>query len=196
MWYLFSDLQYGFRSSQSTTDLLTVVSDRITRAFNKSGATQALWHFIYPRLLTWFGMLVFFTNLSLMEFQVRYFTLFLLFSVIDGFKWFWMESLHKNIQLMLEFLKAPVLVLHFCCYTLMTFMTMLSVILLSMLMILLFILRVTRHLICGNNLNWLLNLSLIYEALWTGVRSGLLISMLGRLSWFCLTCLITMVLLI
>ena len=27
-----------------------------------------LWHLIYPRLLTGFGMLVFFTNLSLMEF--------------------------------------------------------------------------------------------------------------------------------
>ena len=30
-----------------------------------------LWHLIYPRLLTGFGMLVFFINLSLMEFQVR-----------------------------------------------------------------------------------------------------------------------------
>ena len=29
-----------------------------------------LWHLIYPRLLTGFGMLVFVTNLSLMEFQV------------------------------------------------------------------------------------------------------------------------------
>ena len=42
-----------------------------------------LWHLIYPRLLTGFGMLVFFTNLSLMEFQVRYLALFLLFSVIE-----------------------------------------------------------------------------------------------------------------
>ena len=58
-----------------------------------------LWHLIYPRLLAGFGMLVFFTNLSLMEFQVRYLVLFLLFSVIDDFEWFWMESLHKNIQL-------------------------------------------------------------------------------------------------
>ena len=47
-----------------------------------------LWHLIYPRLLTGFGMLVFFTNLSLMEFQVRYLALFLLFSVTDGFEWF------------------------------------------------------------------------------------------------------------
>ena len=32
---LFSDFQYGFRSSRSTADLLTVVSDRIARAFNR-----------------------------------------------------------------------------------------------------------------------------------------------------------------
>ena len=34
--------QYGFRSSQSSADLLTVASDRITNAFNRSGATQAI----------------------------------------------------------------------------------------------------------------------------------------------------------
>ena len=39
---LFSDFQYGFRSSRSTADLLTVVSDRIARAFNRSGATPAV----------------------------------------------------------------------------------------------------------------------------------------------------------
>ena len=36
---LFSNFQYGFRSSRSTTGLLTVVSDRIARAFNRSGTT-------------------------------------------------------------------------------------------------------------------------------------------------------------
>ena len=39
---LFSDFQYGFRSSRSTEDLLTIVSDRIARAFNRSGATGAV----------------------------------------------------------------------------------------------------------------------------------------------------------
>ena len=39
---LFSDFEYGFRSSRSTADLLTVVSDRIARAFNRSGATRAV----------------------------------------------------------------------------------------------------------------------------------------------------------
>ena len=38
----FSDFQYRFRSSQSTLDLLTVVSDRIARAFYWSGATRAV----------------------------------------------------------------------------------------------------------------------------------------------------------
>ena len=190
---LFSDFQYGFRSSRSTADLLTVVSNRMLGLLTGLELLE-LWHLIYPRLLTGFGMLVFFTNLSLMEFHVRYSALFLLFSVIDDFEWLWMESLDKNIQLMREFLKAPFLVLHFSYYTLMTFLMRLSVILLSML-ILLSILGVIGLLICGNNLNWLLNLNLIYETRWTGVRSGLLISMLGKLSWFCLTGLITMVLL-
>ena len=62
---------------------------------------------------------------------------------------------------MLEFLKALFLVRHFSCYTLIIFLTMLSVILLSMLMIVLSILSVIQHLICGYNLNWLLNLNLI-----------------------------------
>ena len=39
---LFSDFQYGFRSSRSTADLPTVMSDRIARAFNRSGATRAV----------------------------------------------------------------------------------------------------------------------------------------------------------
>ena len=84
----------------------------------------------------------------------------------------------------LEFFRAPFLVLHFFCYTLITFLIMLSIILLSMFMILLSVLSVIRHLICGSNLNWLLDLNLMYEKLWTGVRSGLLISMLRKLSWF------------
>ena len=106
-----------------------------------------------------------------------------------------MAGVHKNIQLMLEFLKTPFLVLHFSCYTLMTSLMMLSVISLSMLIILLFVVSLIRHLICSNNLNWLLNLNLIYETLWAGARGGLSISMLGKLNWFCLTMLVRLVLL-
>ena len=36
---LFSDFQYGFRSSGSTADLLTVLSDRTAKAFNTFVAT-------------------------------------------------------------------------------------------------------------------------------------------------------------
>ena len=45
--------------------------------------------------------------------------------------WFRMGSLHKNIQLMLEFPKSPFLVLQFSYYTLMAFVMMLSLIMLS-----------------------------------------------------------------
>ena len=62
-------------------------------------------------------------------------------------------------------------------------------------MILLSILSVIRHLICSNNLNWFLSWNLIYETLWTGAESGLLISMPRKLNLFSLTGLITLVLL-
>ena len=138
-------------------------------------------------------MLLFFTNLSLMEFQSRYLALFLLFSVIDGFKWFLIGSLHKNIQLILEFFKVPFLVLHFAYYILMIFLMMLSVILVSMLITLLSVLSVISYLICASNYNWLLNLNLIYRTLWIGAGSGLLVSMLKKLNWFCLTSLLILV---
>ena len=38
----FSDFRYGFRSSPSTADLLTVASDKHFRFFNRSGATRAV----------------------------------------------------------------------------------------------------------------------------------------------------------
>ena len=56
-----------------------------------------LQHLIYSMLLIEFGMLVFFTNLSLMEFLVRYVALFLLFSVIGSFGGFWIGNLYNNI---------------------------------------------------------------------------------------------------
>ena len=138
-------------------------------------------HVLYPGLLTGSSMLVFFTTLSLMGFYIRYLVLFLLFSVIDSFKWFLVGSFNKNIQLILEF-KAPSLVPHFPYCTLMTFLMMLYVIFLFMLTILLSNPSVIGHLICGNNLNWLLKLHLIYEILWIRAASGLLISMPKKLS--------------
>ena len=38
----FSDFQYGFRSSRSTANILTVVPNRIAKEFNRSGATRAV----------------------------------------------------------------------------------------------------------------------------------------------------------
>ena len=147
---LFSDFQYGFMSSRSTADLLTVVSDRIARAFNRSGATRAaaldickafdrVWHAGLLHKLKSYGI------------SGQIFGLISSFLSNRRLRVVWMENLHKNIQLMLVFLKGLFLVLHFSYYTLMTFLTMLSVILLSMLMILLSTLNVIRHLICGNN---------------------------------------------
>ena len=118
-------------------DLLIVVSDGIARAFIRSGATWAIALDISKASdRVWHTGLLY--KLSDMEFQVRYLALCLLFSVIDCFEWFYMGNLQKNIQLMLEFHKAAILVLHFSYYTFIIFLIMLSVILLSMLMILLY----------------------------------------------------------
>ena len=81
---LFSDFQYGFRSSRSTADLLKVVSGRIARAFNRSGATRAVAlgiSKVFDRV--WHAGLL---HKHLIEFQVRYLVLHLLFSVIDSFE--------------------------------------------------------------------------------------------------------------
>ena len=42
-------------------------------------------HFTYLRFWIGFGMLLFFTNSSFMEFQIKYLVLFLVFSVRDSF---------------------------------------------------------------------------------------------------------------
>ena len=106
---LFSDFQYGFRSSRSTADLLTVVSDRTAGAFHKSGATVALDIFnAFDR--AW--------HAGLLHKPKSYGISGHIFGLISSF----LESLYKNIQLMLEFSKGPFLVLHFSCYTLMTYL--------------------------------------------------------------------------
>ena len=130
---------------------LTAVSNRIVRAFNRSGATQTTALDISKALdKDWHADL--FTNLSLTEFLVKYLALFCIFSVIESCEWFLMGSLSKNIQLMLVFLKAPILVLHFCFYTLITFLKMLSVMLLSNADDTTLYFKCEKvHLICGNN---------------------------------------------
>ena len=80
---LFSDFQYGFRSSRSTADLLTVVSDRIARAFKRSGATRAVALDISKAFdsVKHAGLL---HKLRSYGISSRYLALFLLFSATDG----------------------------------------------------------------------------------------------------------------
>ena len=85
--YLFSDFQYGFGSSQSTADLLTVVTNSIARTFDRSGATRSavlgiskafdrVWHAVILHKLKSYGI------------SGQIWVLFHVFSVIDGFKGF------------------------------------------------------------------------------------------------------------
>ena len=105
-------------------------TDQSTYRFSANTAMNSFTNTNFTSM-TGFGMLLFFTNLSFIEFKVRYLALFLFFSVIDSFSWFWMGSLHKSIQLMPVLIKGPFLVLHFYYYILlMTVLVMLSVILL------------------------------------------------------------------
>ena len=146
----YSDFQYGIRSSRSTADLMTVVSDRVAGAFNMSGAARAValdiskafdrvCHAGHLYKLKSYGISgQIFSRIS------SFLGNSLLRVVLDG-------KSSQDIQLLLKFLKGAFLVLHFCCYTLMTFLMMLSSALLSMLMILLPTLNVIRYLICGNN---------------------------------------------
>ena len=164
---LFSDFQYGFRSSRSTADLLTVVSDRIARAFNRSGATRAValdiskafdrvWHAGLLHKLKSYGISGQIFGLISSFLSNRWLRL-----VLDG-------KSSQEYLVMLEFFKGTFLVLHLSYYTLMTFLMMLSVILLCMLMMILSTIHVIRH--------------LIYEKLWNWAGSGLLISMLEKLN--------------
>ena len=146
---LFSDFQYGFRFFQSTADLLTLVSDRISRDFNRYGATRAVALDI-SKAFDWVW------HAGILHKLNSYEILGQIFGLISSFlsnRWFRVVLDGKSSQepsVNMDFLNAPFLVLHFSYHTLMTFL-MLSVILLSMLMILPRFLSVIRHLICGNN---------------------------------------------
>ena len=101
-----------------------------------------------------------------------------------------MGGLRKNTQLMSKSLKDLFLVLHFSCITSMTFLMIIcNIAIYTDDMV-----SVIRHLIGRNNNSWLLNLILTYGALSIAAESGLLISVLEKLSLFSFNSLITLVL--
>ena len=163
---LFSDFQYGFRSSWSTADLLTVVSDRTARASHRSEATRAvafdiskaldrIWHagLLHKLKSYWisgqiFGLISFLSNRQL---QV----------ILDGKssqEYLVRQGSILGPTLFLWYINdLPDVICDIAIYV----------------MILLSILSVIRHLIFGNNLNLLRNLNLMYEALWDGGKKWL-----------------------
>ena len=81
MWPFFV-IRFNLRSYRSTSYLLTVAPIRIARAFNRSDATQAIALDIFK---AFDGPCFCLTNVSLVEFLVRYLALFRLFSIVNGF---------------------------------------------------------------------------------------------------------------
>ena len=104
-----------------------------------------------------------------------------------------MGNLHKNIQLMLVFLRLSLLVVHFAYYILMTLPVMLFSILLSMLMTLISIQSGRLQIQSVFNLNsTCFNLNL--NTLWTGLEMTCWFQYWKKLNWFHLTGWITVVL--
>ena len=125
----------GFRSSRSTAHLLIVVSDRIARAFNRSGATQAValdiskafdkvWHASQLHKLMPYGISGQIFGLISSFLRNRQLQL-----VLDG-------KISQKYPVNAGVPQGPFLALHFSCCILMTSLIMLSVILLSISMIL------------------------------------------------------------
>lgn len=115
-----------------------------------------------------------------MQFSVRFFTLFsffkdkLLRAVHDGKS---SKEFLVNPGVSEGSVPAPTLT-----PAILVFLVLLSVILVSDFVIIFFTLGVTALLIHGNSLGCLLHKNLTYMVLWTGLESGLLISILGKLN--------------
>ena len=183
-----------FRSSRLTAVLLTVAYDGIARAFSRSGTTRAItldlskafnrvWHAGLLHKLKSYGIPGQMFGLISYFLSSRW-----LWVVLDGKSW---QEYPANTGVLQGSVLGPTLFLLYIN----GFPMMISVILLSRLMILLSALSVIRHLICGINYSWLLNLNAIYKTIWTRARSGLVISLLEKFNWFRVIGLIKLVLL-
>ena len=190
---LFYGFQYGFRFSQSTVDLLTVVSDRIARAFNRSGATRAVALDISKAFdKVWHAGLLYKLKSYGISRQI--------FGLISSFlnnRWLWVVLVGKSSQECL--VNAGVS----------------KVSILGPTLFLLYINDLSDDVICNiaisdDDTTLYSNCDQASVATawigfwtwrwctrhWTGTGSGLLISMLEKCSWLHLTGLITLVLLV
>ena len=190
----FSDFQYDFRPRRSTADLLTVVYDRIARAFNRSRATRAvavdickafdrIWHAGLLHKLKSYGI-----SGQIFGLISSFLSNRLLRVVLNGKP---SQEYPVNAEVPQGCILGPILFL-------------------------LYINDLPDDVICniaiyaddttlyskcdqasdlGKQLKLASELELIYETLWTGAGNDLLISMLEKLNWFCLNDLITLVLL-
>ena len=145
---------------RSTADLLIVVSDRITRAFNGSGATCSSTWYIQGFCLTALDMLVFFTKLKCYGVSGQIFGLILCFlsdrglpRVLDGKspQEYPVDAGAPQGSIIEEAQRS--IPLHFSYYTLMTFLITISAynIAIYILIILLSTLSLIRRLVCDNN---------------------------------------------
>ena len=120
---LFSDFHCGFRSSRSTSDLLTVVSDRLARAFDRSET----WYITVTLDISKGFYRVWHTGLlqKLISYGISGWLFVYILSFLRNNRLWWDlgESLRKNIHLMLQFLKAPFMCLPHSCYTLITWLS-------------------------------------------------------------------------
>ena len=188
---LFSDFQYGFRSSRSTADLLTVVSDRIVRivratrakALDISKDFDRVWHAgLLHKLKSYgisgqiFGLISFFLGNKRLR------------VVLDGNS---SQEYPVNAGVPQVFVLGSTLFL--LCINDLPDDVICNIAIYAD--------DTTLNSNCDQasdlwqQFELLLNLNLIYETLRIGVRSDLLISMLRKLNWFHLTGLTTMVLL-
>ena len=139
---LFCDFQYGFRASWSTADLLAVVSDRIVRAFNRSGATWAV-VLDMSKVFDWVWYAGLLHKLKSARNSGLVSPLFCLFLVIN--ESFLVVVNGKSLQEYSVSAVSTLLLLYI------NDVMMLSVILLLLVMIFHFTPSLIKHLICGNN---------------------------------------------
>ena len=146
---LFSDFHKGLRTSQSTADLLTVVSDRTASTVNRSAATRAVARDIFKAFdKVWHADRLH----KLKSYRISS-QIFGLISYFLSNRWLQLVLDGKSSQEYTVNVGAPQGSIHSLTLFLLYINDppMLSVMYLSMMIIPLSILNAIRHLICGNN---------------------------------------------